>query len=301
MNTTQEVELCVWNVEHGLAVHVRTLNGYYIVIDMGVSQNASSPMMNLQGKIVKLLVITHPHIDHFRDIVNMGNVTIESLWTETTYSDIELLTDVQEADKEVVRKYCELHDSINPILVDKNDCMSIDGVGVQIFSTTKCDKSNKNNCSAIVVLSFGDSKVVVCGDNERESFMELLKNPRFKGVIQKVDILIAPHHGRESGWCVEFMSIVQPYLTIISDTVKSETSVTNLYDEYTKGMMVYNTLEGDYEERKCLSTRQDKDIYIGIEGDENLRHTSLTIIKRYSWEFWFGLNSKKRGSQLIEV
>ena len=57
----------IWNVELGLAVHIKAPNGRYIVIDLG-STNSTSPLKSLSGKEVRYMIITHPHLDHFSDI-----------------------------------------------------------------------------------------------------------------------------------------------------------------------------------------------------------------------------------------
>lgn len=62
----------VWNVDLGLAVHIKAPNGKYIVIDLG-STKGLSPISYLHGKKVGYMVITHPHHDHFSDILNIGN------------------------------------------------------------------------------------------------------------------------------------------------------------------------------------------------------------------------------------
>ena len=62
----------VWNVDLGLAVHIKAPNGKYIVIDLG-STKGLSPISYLHGKNVGYMVITHPHHDHFSDILNIGN------------------------------------------------------------------------------------------------------------------------------------------------------------------------------------------------------------------------------------
>ena len=60
----------VWNVELGLAVHIKAPNGKYVVIDLGSTQNVS-PIASLMFKNVGYMVITHPHHDHISDIKNM--------------------------------------------------------------------------------------------------------------------------------------------------------------------------------------------------------------------------------------
>ena len=84
----------------------------------------------------------------------------------------------------------------------------------------------------------------------------------FKESIADAYVLVAPHHGRESGYYDEFVAKVRPYLTIISDTSKGTTSVTEKYDAYTKGYSVYNCSTRRNEDRKCVTTRKDGNISV---------------------------------------
>ena len=46
----------------------------------------------------------------------------------------------------------------------------------------------------------------------------------FKDAVSNAYILLAPHHGRESGYNSDFVSLVNPSLTIISDGKYCDTS-----------------------------------------------------------------------------
>ena len=92
---------------------------------------------------------------------------------------------------------------------------------------------------------------------------ELLKKDSFVKAIKNTDILIAPHHGRESGYCAELFEHFSPNLTIISDGSYCDTSATSRYSSITNGWKV-NYRNGKSETRKCLSTRKDGYIVIKL-------------------------------------
>lgn len=85
----------VWNVDLGLAVHIKAPNGKYIVIDLG-STKGLSPISYLHGKNVGYMVITHPHHDHFSDILNIGNARPTVLYRCHDYTRGELMTGILE-------------------------------------------------------------------------------------------------------------------------------------------------------------------------------------------------------------
>lgn len=270
----------VWDVELGLAIHIVASNGKYIVIDLG-SKSDVNPLRSLWFKKVGYMVITHPHHDHFSDIQNISFGKPEVLWRVRAYSREELMQGVRENEKEDFEKYCDFCDSYNGTLQPSEDPTTdapFDGLTAEVFATTACDKANKNNFSAIVVIKLGNAKIVVCGDNERESFDDLMKCNSFKEAVRNAYVLVAAHHGRDSGYYEEFVDLVNPYITIISDTSKGNTSVTEKYDNKTKGYPVRDNSTGTKENRKCLTTRKDGNIMVEFgETDDHNYSGTLSI------------------------
>lgn len=254
----------IWNVELGLAVHIKAPNGRYIVIDLG-STNNTSPLQSLYRKDVGYMIITHPHLDHFSDIQNIDYARPQILSRCKDYSRSELLEGVRDCDKDKITQYCNFAESYNgpvPPYMDPTTEAPFDGLTIEVFSTSACDKSNKNNFSSIVVLKLGNAKVVVCGDNEKESFEILMKRTDFKEAVKDAWVLVAPHHGRESGYYEEFVDLVKPDITIISDKSGTDTSASQKYTNKSKGYKVNNKLTGEKEDRYCLTTRKDGNIEV---------------------------------------
>ena len=261
----------IWNVELGLAVHIKAPNGRYIVIDLG-STNNTSPLQSLYRKDVGYMIITHPHLDHFRDIQNIDYARPQILSRCKDYSRSELLEGVRDCDKDKITQYCNFAESYNdpvPPYMDPTTEAPFDGLTIEVFSTSACDKSNKNNFSSIVVLKLGNAKVVICGDNEKESFEILMKRTDFKEAVKDAWVLVAPHHGRESGYYEEFVDLVKPDITIISDKSGTDTSASQKYTNKSKGYKINNKLTGEKEDRYCLTTRKDGNIEV-IFGETDL-------------------------------
>ncbi len=261
----------VWNVDLGLAVHVQAPNGRYIVIDLG-SSSTISPLSFLWRKDVGYMVITHPHLDHISDIENISFVNPNTLRRCKEYTRRELLEGKSGREKELITKYCDFVEKYNAPVSPENDPETIspfDGLTATIFQVVNCDRGNMNNFSAIVVLKLGDAKIVVCGDNEKESLEELMKNEAFKKSVGGSCVLVAPHHGRESGYYEEFVDLVNPLITVISDTTKGATSVVEKYTAKSQGYVVKDKSTEREVERKCLTTRKDGNIEIEFgESDD---------------------------------
>lgn len=254
----------IWNVELGLAVHIKAPNGKYIVIDLG-STNSTSPLKSLSGKEVGYMIITHPHLDHFSDIENINYAKPQILSRCKDYTRSELLEGIRECDRDKIIQYCNFSESYSspvPPYMDPRTEAPFDGLTTEVFSTSACDKSNKNNFSSIIVLKLGNAKVVVCGDNEKESFENLMKQTDFKEAVKNAWVLVAPHHGRESGYYEEFVDLVKPDMTIISDKSGVDTSASQKYTNKSKGYKINNKLTGEKEDRYCLTTRKDGNIEV---------------------------------------
>ena len=265
--------MTVWDVQLGLAIHVKAPNGKYIIIDLGtgtLESGNSSPLRKRMWDNIAYMIITHPHLDHISDILNFDTNAPKILQRAKSLTNEEVMRGVRDCDKAKFKKYCDINDRFkSPVRYDdENNTETPDNYGgleIQTFSTSACDHSNFNNFSIITVFKFSGIKVVVCGDNEKDSFDVLMRRSDFKDAVRNADVLVAPHHGRESAYHSEFVSLVNPRITIISDTTKSDASAVDKYDQKSRGWKVRG------EERKCLTTRNDGNITVefGESADPN--------------------------------
>ena len=253
--------MTVWDVQLGLAIHVKAPNGKYIVIDLGTGAYNTSPLRKRMWDNIAYMIITHPHLDHISDILNFDINAPKILCRPPLLTNEEVMEGVRQCDRAKFEKYCQINDRYNsPVKYDDENYTgnpnNYGGLEIQTFSTSLCDHSNFNNFSMITVFQFSGIKIVVCGDNEKDSFDKLMKESDFKNAVRSADVLVAPHHGRESAYHSEFVSLVNPRITIISDTTKSDASAVDKYTQRSRGW----TVRG--EERKCLTTRNDGNITV---------------------------------------
>lgn len=269
--------MTVWDVQLGLAIHVKAPNGKYIVIDLGTGTYNTSPLRKRMWDNIAYMVITHPHLDHISDILNFDINAPKILCRPPLLTNEEVMEGVRQCDRAKFEKYCQINDRYNsPVKYDDENYTgnpnNYGGLEIQTFSTSLCDHSNFNNFSMITVFQFSGIKVIVCGDNEKVSFDKLMKESDFKNAVRGADVLVAPHHGRESAYHSEFVSLVNPRITIISDTTKSDASAVDKYTQRSRGW----TVRG--EERKCLTTRNDGNITVEFgESDDPNYYGTLHI------------------------
>ena len=258
----------VWDVQLGLAIHIKAPNGKYLVIDLGTGNWESgntSPLSILRYEDIHYMIITHPHLDHIDDILKFDENEPTVLWRAKAITNDEVMEGVRDCDKPKFEKYCEVNDRFNRTISSNEDPSSgepFDGMTVTKYSTKLCDKSNFNNFSPVTIVRLDKIKIVICGDNESASFEKLMNQSGFQEDVSEADILVAAHHGRETGYYKDFVDKVNPRLTIISDSSKSSTTAQTKYTSASRGWDVHNLNSGRDEKRYCLTTRSDGNIEI---------------------------------------
>ncbi len=264
------LEVVFWDVQHGSAAFISTPAGKHIVVDLGTgsyenSDATFSPLLHLKNKYninsLDAIIITHPHRDHLDDIGNFYDLSPFCIDRPNHLTHEDILSGNRREDSDILEKYFEIDnrynhptpDNINPLKAPNNG-----GVDFQIFYPKDCATSNINNHSLVTIISYAESKLLIPGDNGEPSWNELLEREDFISAIKGTDVLVAPHHGRKSGFSSALFKHIgqKPYLTIISDGPEGETSATDLYSQKTRGFTVYKR-SGGTEERKCLTTRND--------------------------------------------
>jgi len=264
------LEFVFWDVQHGSACYIKTPNDRHIVVDLGIGSYGSnkrfSPLYHLHSnygvKQLDLAIITHPHRDHLDDIDNLVALNPLSLKRPKYLTRQQLIDGNKKDDSEIVESYLRLSGSYTQTpkpgsSADIYANAQWGGVKISFHASPTCNTNNLNNHSIVSIFEYAGSKIMIPGDNETVSWNVLLENQSFLQAAKNTNILVAPHHGRESGHCSElFDAIGKPNLTIISDGPFCDTSATSNYGNQTRGWLVHYP-DGTNEERWCVTTRCD--------------------------------------------
>ena len=110
-----------------------------------------------------------------------------------------------------------------------------------------------NNISLVTFLECKGNKFIIPGDLETKGWLALLNNKDFIEELTGVNIFVAPHHGRESGYCKDVFGICNPDVIIFSDSsIKYATQeMSQTYGNHASGINLKDV------NRKVLSTRND--------------------------------------------
>ena len=270
------LKFITWDVEHGSAAYIKTPNGKHIVIDLGArraTDSGFSPLVHLRKnwgvQELDLVVITHPHLDHIEDISNFRAFKPKVLMRPNHLTDNDIWGNNQKASPEtrwLIQEYININRDYNrptsPVTRPSSP-VNFGGVSLKFFVPKHAPRENINNHSVVTVMSYGGVKFLMPGDNEPPSWSELLKDRKFVEAIGGTHVLVAPHHGRESGFHGPLFRVIRPLSTIISDGNFVDTSATSLYSERTEGWQV-NRRNGRSDFRKCVTTRKDGPIDITV-------------------------------------
>ena len=261
------------DVAHGDCIHVATPSGKNVLLDCGGKGDSSASMWleALGVKSLHGLMISHPHIDHIRDIVG-----IDGRFCPKTLGRNKSITreKIREENKDVfgdsggiIEKYLEMNQRYNTPAPPTDDAASPEWDGFACIYSF-CNKSREMGLNDLSYASFikcGEHTILHAGDLEEDGWTELLKNEHFRSQLSSTTVLVASHHGRKSGFCGEVFDLLHPLITIVSDGRFQDSSATGRYYEVTEGIMVNG------EERRVLTTRKDKTITVEVTDGGDLR------------------------------
>jgi competence protein ComEC len=263
-----QVEMVFFDVKYGNSTYIKSPNGKHIVIDLGKGSLRNknedfSPLLHLQSKCnvsqLDYVIITHPHKDHIADIMNFVELVPKVLCNPFDLTKEEIINDkISNSDMPFYERYLAINeyyglkwDEYKRSIIPANfGDLKIDNIHLKY-----CPTPNINNHSLITVFEYATIKVIITGDNETACLKELIKKPPFVEIVKNADILLAPYHGREAGFCKEFVKIVNPRITVISDSrYREKTSKREWYAENSRGWTVLDKNENCTCPAKTLST-----------------------------------------------
>jgi beta-lactamase superfamily II metal-dependent hydrolase len=250
------------DVGHGDFAFSQTPLGDYLVIDMGTGDVVPSRFLSKVATISELQV-SHPHTDHFDDIVEMSKKTISSFRCPNLDRFEDKVIGWRKNDKVKIAKLREMK---SKIAANNGAVRSGSGFTHTVWFADNIDYKDPNTASAVTTLAYQGVKFLFGGDLPSAGWENLLQKANFVSAISGTSVFKVPHHGRKEGCCQALFDIqgFKPYLCVISDKpIEKDSKNTVATDWYSKRAAGCNVV-GYEGKRSVLTTRSDGSIFVQV-------------------------------------
>lgn len=264
-------------LEHGTKYHQKS--------------NPTNPITYMhQHNITEIFrfILTHPDMDHMDGIKDLfqefyptnfwdiKNKCIKSTWGYGPYreDDWRFYCSLRDSTTNSTPKRLNLHAGEKGKFFNQDQNEKNGGDGLYVLAPTQelVNHANisgeYNDASYVILYRSNAGRVLFAGDSHDKTWEHLLAN--HSSDIKDVGVLIAPHHGRDSGRSYDFLDVVKPRLTLFGNAPSEHLAysawsrrdlryITNnqagdiIIDTNGTEMQVYVTSE-NYAQRKNLST-----------------------------------------------
>jgi len=249
-------------------------NGRITMIDLGANVDTGFSPIEFTKTIwspkgLDYLILSHPHVDHIRDVVNLKpeGFLPRVLLARSVPREKLIGEGINETDRETLETYLELKGRYSDSVDASCDPGSSSCAAGTYFSNYSIDadwETEPNNTSIVTFFKLGAFTFVYPGDIESRGWGELLKRDDFVKDLKATQFFVASHHGREAGFLQEVMDVSKPRLVIVSDSEYKDTSVTSRYSNQASGFKVIDENNSVTESRKVVSTRSDGRVMIDV-------------------------------------
>jgi len=218
----------LWDVGHGLSIWIKTPNEQNHWIDAGKNGDTDfSPAQHVyedyKERDIDYLVVSHPDADHIENLPDLIEYLDEPrvlTRNKTLPDELKYGECTQEYQKIFKDLDCRFNGTVKPEKSPRN--MEYNGgVNVKTANLSYRDGMTKNNSSVVVMYAYAGWLFVCPGDIEPDGWEELwdIESETFDPLIKKSEyrILVAPHHGRESGYSQQMMDDIDPHMVLVSD------------------------------------------------------------------------------------
>ena len=198
-------EMTVLDVGQGLGVLIRA-DGRYMLYDGG-GRDASSFVVSFlrqQGaEHIDLLVASHYDEDHVAGLVGvLSALEVDAVWTPDYAVDTKIHDSFRKA---VARAGTETHPAVG-------ETFSLGSAEITVLGPARWDYDQENDRSICLMVRYGDLRVLLTGDAEREAETEMTAGD---GDL-RAQVYVAGHHGSSASTTKALLDAVRPQAVIAS-------------------------------------------------------------------------------------
>lgn len=252
----------ILNVEHGFCAYAVGNDGGVLLFDCGhgPANRPSIYLPSLGITNIRRLFVTNYDEDHISDLTAVRrNLNVEVLTRNTSMSAAQIRSLKTKPLSSAMGELLDMCDSYTGGVSPQQ--LEPAGLSVSTFCNNYPIFTDTNNLSLLTFLDVGHVTFALGGDLERSGWLQLLQIPQVQEHLKRVNVFVASHHGRQSGYCAEVFNYCKPSLIVISDgSIQYDTQLmANTYGQHASGEL-FTTPSGQ-QTRKVVSTRNDGNIF----------------------------------------
>jgi beta-lactamase superfamily II metal-dependent hydrolase len=203
-----------------------------------------NPIFYLKNKGIKNIfrfIVTHPDMDHLDGIKDLfDEFNIYNFWDTNNKKEISDKAGSGGYNMEDWKFYKSLRDgkktpSTRLTYFSGASTIYYNQDHIEILSPTSTilnacnDKDNWNDSSYVILYTppkanGGNWKILLAGDSEDLTWEHIIKNHSEK--VKNIDILFAPHHGRDSSRNFDFLKTITPTITLFGNASSTHLAYT---------------------------------------------------------------------------
>jgi len=260
------MRLSIFDVEHGACALLVCDNNTRLMIDCGHNATTGwrpgSYLRNSGVSVLDMLAITNYDEDHVSGIADLcDRIDVRSLWRNKSV-DSSVIRSLKSSDgmgpgierltREITNTFTVSGTAPQPVFA---------GLERLAFYNDYPAFDDENNLSMVVFLKCHGIGVMFPGDLERAGWLALLRQPSFQQALRETNVLVASHHGRQSGCCEEVFKLCNPFYVVISD--KGYMHDTQETVPFYRGVAKGGPFRSE-KERRVLTTRNDGVIHFNF-------------------------------------
>ena len=251
------MEIKIFDVSHGFCACLTADNHNMMLFDCGHNERTGFrpstylPRNGCTG--IEKLVIHNFDQDHVSDLHNLIRVLPIQVLHRNRSIPPEVLTQIKQEYGPITPAMQSAIDMHAEYVHSVDSPPEFTNIEFSTFCNSYPEFEDTNNLSVVAFVYYDGLGIVFPGDIEKAGWLKLLQNESFRLQLARVNIFVASHHGRESGYCEEVFRYCYPDIVIISDKEIIYDTQKNNYKRHAKGL----TWNGGPEKRYVLTTRSD--------------------------------------------
>jgi len=259
------MKINIFDVSHGFCAYLVADNGNVVLIDCGHNEETGfRPSTYLQHSGctgIEYLIIQNFDQDHVSDLPNILRLLPVTIFHRNRSVSPEILANLKRTAGPItpqMQSAIDLHDNY---IYEVTSPPILQNIELRCFCNSFPSFTDTNNLSLVTFIHYDGMGIVFPGDLETTGWRALLQNAEFREHLKRVNIFVASHHGRVTGYCEDVFNFCHPEVIILSDKEIVHQTQEHDYAKHASGISWNNGSETRY----VLTTRSDGMITISKE------------------------------------